>query len=90
MVKKAYYSTVPHVPAKKIAGVNPVGHVHLGPDLPKMVPHKPGTTKAFGDKPPKHTFGHGIHQHRGALRISNYAGAHQVGYRAPKTVKVPK
>jgi len=90
MAKKAYYSTVPHVPQKKIADRNPVGAVTLGPDLPKMVPHTPGSIKSFGDKPKPHHYGHGVRQHKGALRISGHAGAHQVGYREPHVHKPPE
>lgn len=91
--KKGFYSQVPHVKSpKKIAGTNPVGTVeHPGGRMPKMVPghltrHPPGRTTGLGEP---HGWGHAPHQHKGALRISGYANAHQVGFKPPHVQAIP-
>lgn len=44
MPKKSPYSQTPAVPAKKIAGTNPMGKVLVGSGMPGMVPRHTGPT----------------------------------------------
>jgi len=82
--KKALYSQTPAVPAKKIAGTNPVGLVLIGLHGPGMVPEKGGMTRGLVPKnkfhqPKPHGFNHSIRQRSGHLRLSGHEGAHRVG-----------
>ena len=90
--KKGFYSQTPHVPAKKVAGTNPVGSVgHPGSRALKMVPghtakRQPGRITGLGEP---HGYGHAPHQHQGALRTSGHVGAHQVGWPTPHVLNLP-
>lgn len=89
--KKPFYASEPAVPAKKLAGTNPVGKVESpGGFKPISVPLHPGRTHALGPllrqpHPKSHGFGHKAHQIQGALRLSGVPKAHKVG--VPKTGK---
>jgi hypothetical protein len=89
--KKPFYASEPAVPAKKVAGENPVGKVQTpGVFKPTSVPLHPGRTHALGPvlrqpHPKAHGFGHKAHQIEGALRLSGVPHAHKVG--VPKTGK---
>jgi hypothetical protein len=96
--KKGFYSSEPAVPAKKIAGVNPVGKVETpGGFKPPTVPLHPGRTHALGPVlrqphthagPKSHGFGHKGKQMAGPLRLSGVMGAHRIGIGPPKPPKI--
>lgn len=82
------YATAPAVPAKKVAGENPVGNVALGSMNSPTVPEKIGVNHGFG--PHEHPFRHphikGVHgyghlpkQRQGHFRTSGNPLAHQLG-----------
>jgi hypothetical protein len=89
--KKPFYTSEPVVPAKKVAGTNPVGKVETpGVFKPVTVPLHPGREHALGPvlrqpHPKSHGFGHKGHQMHGHYRLSGVPGAHHVG--APKINK---
>ena len=86
--KKGFYPKTLQVPAKKIAGTNPVGsQAVVGGLTPPMVPSKPGVAHGLGPitkpmrQPKLHGEG-GVHVAKlkqGHLRTSGHPGAHQLG-----------
>ena len=69
MVKKSSYAQIPAVPAKKVAGTNPVGKVAVGSGKPGIVPEKAGFSRGLTPKnefkqPKPHGFSNKI-KHRG-------------------------
>jgi hypothetical protein len=93
--KKPFYASEPAVPAKKLAGTNPVGKVETpGGFKPPTVPLHPGRTHALGPvlrqphtHPGPHGYGHKGKQLAGPLRLSGVMGAHRVGLGPPKPPK---
>ncbi len=91
MPKKAeFYSKTPVVPAKKLAGTNPMPGPQVGVLGPPTVPERPGAihglgtpTKHFGHPNVKgsHGWGHVASERKGHLRISGSPKAHQIGRR---------
>lgn len=86
--KQGFYSTEPVVPAKKIAGENPVGGVTLGTMNPRMVPEATGASHAFGPHEREfgtphvkgaHGWGHPPHARKGHERLSGDPLAHRIG-----------
>lgn len=90
--KKSFYSQTPFVPAKKIAGVNPLGQVSIGAGTPPQIPKSPGgTTSGLGARP-THVFKHHLKPQRqhGHMRFSGHPSAHRIGSGLKKVIKVPK
>ncbi len=88
MAKKPLYSQTPVVPAKQIAGTNPIGTVALGGATPRTVPQAQPTIHGFDT--PAHTFrtpsvkgahgfGHIAKLRQGNHRLSGVPTAHRVG-----------
>lgn len=82
------YSSTPVVPAKKIAGKNPVPGPALGGATPTIVPTKIAFIHGFGPeaRPFRHPSVHGAHgwghvakERHGHLRVSGNPRAHQLG-----------
>ncbi len=70
------YSFTLHVPAKKIAGVNPIAGPVIGNDVTRLVPKRqPRLTGLAGP----HGYGHAAHQRMGKLRLSGSKKAHRLG-----------
>ncbi len=70
------YSNTLHVPAKKIAGTNPMVGPVLGVDVTRLVPHRqPRLTGLSGP----HGYGHAPHMRQGKLRLSGSKKAHRIG-----------
>jgi len=87
---KKFYSQTPVVPAKAIAGTNPIPGPELGSEASPLVPHKPGHLLGLGGLshpiPHKtvkgaHGYGHLGAAKSGHLRLSGHTGAHQLGKR---------
>lgn len=88
MAKKPLYSNTPVVPAKQIAGTNPVGTIALGAGMSPLTPKKQPTI--HGLNVPPHTFrspsikgahgyGHVAKLKQGHYRLSGVPTAHKLG-----------
>ncbi len=70
------YSNTLQVPAKKVAGTNPIVGPVLGSDVTRLVPKRqPRLTGLSGG----HGYGHAPHQRFGKLRLSGSKRAHRIG-----------
>lgn len=88
MAKKGIYSKTPVVPAKQIAGTNPISGPGIGGGEPRTVPQAQPTIHGF-DMPAhtfrmpavkgSHGFGHVARMKQGHLRMSGSPSAHRVG-----------
>ena len=48
MPKKSFYTAIPTVPGNKVAGVNPVGAVQVGPPTPVQIDVNPAVAHGVG------------------------------------------
>jgi len=97
MPKKAkFYSQTPAVPAKRLAGTNPMPGPTLGSAVLPTTPTHQGRIHGLGT--PEHPFGHrqvkGVHgyghlprQRQGHLRLSGLPTGHQIGVPKGKSKK---
>jgi len=85
---KKFYSQTPVVPAKAIAGKNPIPGPSLGSGTSPTVPQEPGKAHGLGphDKPFRaahvkgaHGYGHPPKARSGHHRLSGHPQAHRLG-----------
>jgi hypothetical protein len=86
MPKEVFYSTVPAVPAKKIAGLNPLNtRRNAVGEEGITIDQRPGITRGLAPihkvHKASHGFGHSLKHKKGHLRLSGHVGAHMVGKR---------
>lgn len=91
--KSGFYSQVPAVPVKKIAGLNPVGPSPvIGSGTPGIVDTHPAVLHGIEQHTFRHPsvkgahgWGHVAKEKHGHHRLSGHVGAHMIGKRfAPK------
>lgn len=85
---KKFYSQTPVVPAKAIAGKNPIPGPELGRNSSPTVLQEPGKVHGLGPqgksfKPGHvkgaHGYGHPPHARKGPYRLSGHPQAHRLG-----------
>lgn len=85
MPKKSPYSQTPSVPAKKMAGTNPMGIILVGSGSPGMIPKQMGpqprglTPKNEFSQPHPHGFGQKLKHRKGNHRLSGSSKSHKLG-----------
>lgn len=86
--QKDFYPSTPAVPAKEIAGANPIGVVGLGATKPRIVPEGGGASHGFGPAAHQfgtphvkgaHGYGHPPKARKGHERLSGDPLAHRIG-----------
>lgn len=75
--KQGLYATQPAVPAKKIAGTNPIPTlVIVGSETPRLIPWKQPRIAGYAGP---HGYGHLLKHRSGHLRLSGNKKAHRIG-----------